>query len=147
MFSILYRYPFRCSLSLIDILFDVLYSQRYLLSMFFTPNRFLHLNRYLIGCFLTLKRYLIRCSLSSKDILFDVPLSSKDIIFDDLNPQEISYSIFCTVKWYFFTLNECLNLCSIPQSVFYTLNRYLNLLLISIHTCISQSVIYPLQAS
>lgn len=147
MFSILYRYPFRCSLSLIDILFDVLYSQRYLLSMFFAPNRFLHLNRYLIGCFFypqkisysmiyTLNRYLIRCSSVLKRYYIRWSKSSRDILFDFLYSQVI----FLYPQWMF-------------KSVFYTsvcvlYPKQISLSVIDIYTyIIPQTVIYPLQAS
>lgn len=157
MFSILYRYPFRCSLSLIDILFDVLYSQRYLLSMFFAPNRFLHLNRYLIGCSLpprdilfdvlyplkisysmiyTLNRYLIRCSSVPKRYYIRLSKSSRDILFDFLYSQVI----FLYPQWMF-------------KSVFYTsvcvlYPKQISLSVIDIYTyIIPQTVIYPLQAS
>lgn len=136
MFSILYRYPFRCSLSLIDILFNVLYSQRYLLSMLFAPNRFLHLNRYLIGCFFTLNRYLIRCSSVLKRYYIRWSKSSRDILFDFLYSQVI----FLYPQW-------------MSKSVFYTsvfvlYPKQISLSVIDNYTyIIPQTVIYPLQAS
>lgn len=145
MFSILYRYPFRCSLSLIDILmfftlkgifcrcslpptdfftsidilFDVLYPLKISYSMIYT------LNRYLIRCSSVLKRYYIRWSKSSRDILFDFLYSQ--VIF--LYPQWMFKSVFYT-------------------SVCVLYPKQISLSVIDIYTyIIPQTVIYPLQAS
>lgn len=145
MFSILYRYPFRCSLSLIDILMfftlkgifcrcslpptdfftsidillDVFYPLKISYSMIYT------LNRYLIRCSSVLKRYYIRWSKSSRDILFDFLYSQ--VIF--LYPQWMFKSVFYT-------------------SVCVLYPKQISLSVIDIYTyIIPQTVIYPLQAS